>query len=224
MKNKKLIKMGVSLALVGVIGVGATLALLTDGADMLTNKFTFTDGEVNMQLDETIAGTKVGETDVTDKNTRFISGANDKRDIQDYGVVYPDQVIAKDPVVRLYNTLDAYVYVTVDDPADDINVTSYNNNQWSEITSQLTGYNLEGKKVFMLNTIEVANDAENAFDSNAFVTQPIFKTVKVKGTLSNKGTSVNIVVKAAAVQADEVTESTAREKAMVLLGISKTQE
>lgn len=51
MKNKKLISMTASLAIVAVIGIGATLAYLSDAADPKTNIFTM--GKVDIELTET---------------------------------------------------------------------------------------------------------------------------------------------------------------------------
>lgn len=84
MKNKKLLTAIVVTALVGVIGVGATLAYFTD-SDVAKNVLTL--GHVDIDLDE----------------------PNYKGD-DEYETIVPGDVIEKDPIITLEsNSEDAYV-------------------------------------------------------------------------------------------------------------------
>ena len=54
MKKKNFLTILLSLALVAVIGVGATLAYLTDNTQTVNNKFTFDDIEITLKENATV--------------------------------------------------------------------------------------------------------------------------------------------------------------------------
>lgn len=221
MKNKKMLKMGATLALVGAIGVGGTLAYLSDSSSELKNTFVFTDENIHMKLDETIFGVAPNPND---ESTRFDSTEG----TQNYDKVNPSQRIKKDPVVRLYNTANAWVYLTVKDADDNVDVLEYNTgvgDSWEEITDT-DEFNIpENTRVFKLKEYVPANTAANGFAEGAYISQAIFDEVKADATLDNKRTSADIVIKAAAVQHDGIEESEARIEGLRLLGITqKTSE
>ena len=92
MKNKKLISMVVAIALVAVIGVGATLAYFTD-KDEVTNVITM--GHVDVDLDEPNYEGKDDEN-------------NEVKDVE------PGQEITKDPTITVVQgSEDAYVRATI---------------------------------------------------------------------------------------------------------------
>lgn len=92
MKNKKLISMVVAIALVAVIGVGATLAYFTD-KDEATNVITM--GHVDIELTE----------------PEFDEATDDTKEITN---VEPNQEIVKDPTITVAEgSEDAYVRATI---------------------------------------------------------------------------------------------------------------
>ncbi|MFR8537187.1 MAG: TasA family protein [Lacrimispora saccharolytica] len=91
MKNKKLIAMGTSVALVAVVGVGATLAYFTD-QDTETNVVTM--GNVDIDLDE----------------PNFEGNATDNTVFD----IVPNQTIVKDPTITLQDgSENAYIRANV---------------------------------------------------------------------------------------------------------------
>ena len=86
MKKKKLITMLTALVLVGVVGVGATLAYMSKTTDRLTNNFTV--GNVDITLSEEEFGTETGE--------RILAPATNN-----YYNLYPSQIVTKDPKINI---------------------------------------------------------------------------------------------------------------------------
>lgn len=104
MKKKSLIMMLVSMSLVAVIGVGATLAYLSDSTKALENTFVV-GSDINIDLAETaLDGTTVI---IADAATTAPLGVQYK-DLQ------PGDTIAKDPyVIVKKDSTDCYVFVSV---------------------------------------------------------------------------------------------------------------
>ena len=110
MNKKKLITMLTALALVGAIGVGATLAYLSDKTQELTNTFTFTNANIDITLDEA----KVDENTnkALEDGSRISEG-----DKQDYKNIIPGMIIDKDPTVYVEaGKLSCNVFVSVKNP------------------------------------------------------------------------------------------------------------
>lgn len=116
MKNKKALKMGLSLLLVGVVGVGATLAYLSDKTDTMTNTFTVgkgynndEDGSPALVLDETALNG-------AEANSNFPAGDEPGRTLD--GVDYtftPGADYSKDPDVHLRaDSVASYVFVKIE--------------------------------------------------------------------------------------------------------------
>ena len=121
MKNKKNLKMMASLLLVGAIGVGATLALLSDQTDPITNTFTIgegyhdEDGSPALVLDEE----NLGDEENADSNF-------DGRTTQGNSYVFtPGGSYDKDPDVHLKaDSIESYVFVKVEGLQDLLNATN----------------------------------------------------------------------------------------------------
>lgn len=104
MKRKKVAKLMAVVTLIGAVGVGGSLALLTAQTEEVSNTFTVGDGLKNtdIELDETNVDKQDGEQD------------RDKTNI--YYDIQPNTTITKDPQVRLVNSnkrADAYVFIRV---------------------------------------------------------------------------------------------------------------
>lgn len=130
--NKKLVITLVSVALVGAVGVGSTLAYLTAKTETVTNTFTvgdvFYDEELGNGILEHIIDAKdeagVNEYVLLDNDdaaivTNDVDDANwteaNSTTTMDYTKLYPAQKIAKDPTVFLgKESMDAYVFVKVE--------------------------------------------------------------------------------------------------------------
>lgn len=117
MKNKKALKMGLSLLLVGVVGVGATLAYLSDKTDTMTNTFTVGKGYDN--TDENSQALVLDETALNGAaiNSNFPADSGEAGRTLD-GVNYtftPGADYLKDPDVHLRaDSVASYVFVKIE--------------------------------------------------------------------------------------------------------------
>ncbi len=119
MNKKKLTKLGVSLALVATVGVGATLAYLSATSDTLTNSFTVGDGFItddehpSIVLDEAF-WTNDGKDQITeDEKSPF--NPSRTTDGNEYKNVLSGDTLTKDPTVHVRNgSVNSYVFVRVD--------------------------------------------------------------------------------------------------------------
>jgi len=104
MKKKSLITMFLSLALVAIIGTGATLAYLSADSNEVKNTFTVGDGydgENSLFLDEhLIDADNVATTTLT-------------RDGNKYTKILPGDTLPKDPTVHFTVGPDSYIFVKV---------------------------------------------------------------------------------------------------------------
>ena len=110
MKKKKLLTMLTALVLVAVVGVGATLAYLSDKTLALTN--TFTVGNVTINLNE---------DDITsdNENDRIIVNTT-TADTQDYTNMLPGIFVTKDPKINVEaGSSDCYLFMKLDGLDDD---------------------------------------------------------------------------------------------------------
>ena len=204
MKKKSLITMFLSLALVAVIGTGATLAYLSASSNTVTNTFTVGNGyddQDSLYVDELDLATAVIDDRTMIRN--------------DYTEILPGDTLSKDPTVHFTQGPDSYIFVkvtgmneaTINNPAE--NVFTYLNNMlgstaitgaWEKIDGTL---GLNGVYVYQVN----GNYKVSANDSLV----PLFKGVTLNGNVNVaqfnalKGAISNITIKAAAVQFDNVT-------------------
>lgn len=200
--NKKLVKTVGSLALVGVIGVGATLAYLSAETGTLTNKFVFTQHGIQMSLDEA----KINDNnEVTDHNERVPAGQS-----QIYDELQPGDVLPKDPTVTITKgSEDCYVVVAVTNANGDNLTTGAIGDKWVELTNVENAK--PNTKYYRYSEKVVTSDTQDN------VLQDVFETVKVSNDLSSETTFTDIEIKAAAAQAENVEESTAIQNALDLL-------
>lgn len=114
--NKKKLGMTIgSLALVGAIAVGGTLAYLTDQTDNVKNTFT-----IDSNLDITLNELSVNHNSRTDAN--------------EYEDVIPNVPLFKDPTVTINNTdIDQYVFMAVQ-TSNDVIINEIDKS-WTEYTS-----------------------------------------------------------------------------------------
>lgn len=118
MNKKKVITMLASIALVAVVGVGATLAYFTD-SETVSNVVTM--GHVDITLYETDAADNGDEAVITEEGLTFEN-------------VMPGDVLAKDPSVKLNDgSSNAYIRVKLEIvPAEDATLTEDDLQELSE--------------------------------------------------------------------------------------------
>ncbi len=177
-KNKKLFVL--AALFLAVFAVGGTLAYLTDTTDPETNTFTF--GKVEIELDE-------GDWDSTN--------ATD---------LAPGDEVTKEPSVKVKDgSKDAFVFIEVTMPAkigdkDVLTLSAIDTSKWTTVSTQ--GYTT----VYAYGS----SSAMTKVSANG-ATDKLFEKVTVNGALSGEelatlgDNGANIVVKAYAIQADNVT-------------------
>lgn len=106
MKKRNVMTMALSLAMVGVIAVGGTLAYLTATDDAVVNTFTFAQNIV-VTLDEDQPATTGNETITSNSKGGF-----------DYTNVVPGQTLNKAPEITVTTSVNAYVFARITESAN----------------------------------------------------------------------------------------------------------
>lgn len=193
MKKKNLLTAAASLALVAVIGVGATLAYFTDKTEVKTN--VFTTGNVDVEL--------IDEAFKVDEDEIWTYEKNEKGGY-DYSNVMPGDQIGKNVAVAVQEgSQDCYVAIRVfitneSDPEGLVTDMQPLYDQIvaaSEQRGWLCADGGAGSLVFYYPHAISANSAEN--------TAYLFSYLNIPGEWGNEyvGAELNIDVAAAAVQA-----------------------
>lgn len=197
MNKKKLGTTLASLALVGAIGVGATLAYLTDQSDGVKNTFTLSNN-VGIVLDE--------------KNVDGEQG-NPKRDTtNEYKNMIPNVEREKDPTVTLTNTdLNQYAFIAVKESAN-VEITDFSRN-WKLVEQDDTkGYKYYvyfdgtvGSEDYIVTAADdtVQDDIDKGY-SLGIQLPAFFEHVKVQQGISSGTELQPIYLAAAAIQADGI--------------------
>lgn len=199
--NKKKLGMTISsLALVGAIAVGGTLAYLSDTSSEVKNTFSLTEN-LSIVLDEA----------PVDENGNEIS--NQKRTGGNtYEDLYANQELDKDPTVTLKNNkINQYVFVAVKESSN-VDVLQYNTTEHGGDWTEYTNHQNTGIKIFYqlvdiddAQVDKVDNDEVNGYEEGIQL-QSIFEHVKVANVES--GTELqDILVGAATVQSDGIVSS-----------------
>ena len=140
--KKSLITMLVALCLVGALGVGATLAFLSDSTNAKTN--TFTIGAVDIDLTETA---DAGNTHATVVENATKTG-------YDFTGIQPGDVLNKKPVVTVADTSkDCYVFVKI--TGDAALTTDLDDTVWLS----------KGNNIYMYKEVCSANAALTVFET-----------------------------------------------------------
>lgn len=165
MKRKNMISMVTSLALVGVVAVGGTLALLSEKANDVTNTFTVGQGydpadiklseaDVEQQTDGsyTALGTTTrGKT--SEVGYVLTIGAQDRYSSNKYENLVNGTTIDKDPIVTIdANTVDSWVVAYIDEVDAAFTGSNFqaDNNLWYKVTN--TGDNWDVAESSVANT------------------------------------------------------------------------
>lgn len=202
MEKKSLKKILLSAGLVGVIGVGASLAYFSDVTGLLTNTFDMF-GE---------SGQKAVSLQIKENEVRYADGnyveVPDSWKVEGEGNNYtnllPGASLWKNPTVVIDpHTAESVVVVKVtgldSDVFDSIDLKIGENDKWTEVTENVTGE--ENARYFQYKE-NVTNSTNEAVPL-----QPLFTEITIKSEFTNGVIPENpddIVVKAAAVQAVNV--------------------
>lgn len=184
MRKKSLLTMLLTLALVGVVGIGATLAYLSDATTVMTNTFTVGNG-IDITQDESDESTPDDPSDRTEDG-------NDYTDIQ------PGDVLVKDPTVTVKaNSSECYVFMQLAGAdaltAQDFTFDGFDATKWTKVYGEGT---LDGVYMYY-KTVEKANVDQ--------VLEPLFKTVTYSLDVEEVATELaDVTIKSCAVQADNM--------------------
>lgn len=221
MNKKKLITMLTALALVGAIGVGATLAYLSDKTAELTNTFKFAENGIGIELDEATIGDDNKAVD--HDNDRTPAGGG-----QTYDNIIPGMEMDKDPTVTITaNSLNCNVFVSVKNAnAEEVlKINDFNAKAWAEVNPADYGLKAADNTKYYVYQGEKATGTVEENDSfkvvpNATtdtVLEDVFQTLTVGTDVTADTTFTDIVIKAAAVQADSCADNDAAKTALEML-------
>lgn len=128
MKKKNVLTMAMSVALVGVIAVGGTMAYLTARDDAVTNSFQFVTGDENGK----VITVKLEEPKPTDIGTATIKEGGSADKGWEYENVVPGQTLEKKPNVTVTAYTPAYVYIKVEEGNVEIDDSTFND-EWTAL-------------------------------------------------------------------------------------------
>lgn len=202
MKNKKKIVTAIaSLALVGAISIGATLAYLSAQTQTMKNTFTAPGTNLSIELREPAwDGYNFGEgtnPDGTTANPDY--KGSETLGITEAATFAPGSEVAKNPMVKNTSTQDVWIAVVVDktDLPDYVDI-AWNDTNWTIVDKGAD------KVIAYYNTTKAANEA----------TEAVFTQVSIANTVSSiTASSFDISVKAYAIQAANVNDLTAAQAA-----------
>ena len=149
MKNKKLLTTLGAVALLGAIGVGSTLAYLSDKTGTVTN--TFTVGKVTFDEGEDGLGSGLRESKVVRDGETGNYVDNDGEGIwsvteNNYTDLVAGETVYKDPTVIMgEDSQDAWVFAKITNPnsEDVISGIEWNTDEWVDVTAEYK----EAKKI-----------------------------------------------------------------------------
>lgn len=238
MKKRQLAKLGLTVGLVGAVGVGGTLAILSQQSNTVINTFAVGAGikAEDVVLDETDLEGKALDADMSD--TQRTQTGNDYIDLQ------PGMKLTKDPQVHVSaKAADSYVFAKLENVdeylaamnegvADEDKSTLINgiNKNWKMYQAEAEG-SLDGVYVYVGATDEnkgieagkIGEGSKVSVGNIKFDSEKLFEGIQLDtaATLYDAEgnpkdlTKLNIVVKALAVQATDATTSWADAQAVV---------
>lgn len=205
MKKRNVMTMALSLAMVGVIGAGATLAYFADSDGAVTNSFTFAGGAdgdaITVTLGEVVPDEPGGNATASSKQI----GKG-----YDYLDVVPGDTLAKMPTVSVNSDIDCYVFLKVTEN-DDVKVKwLVENPAWTEIEDEDL---LHGESVYYYSGAKsqdgVIADGQTVLISDVEDDEPLFTEVEVQttATADSNGKLEDVTIQVAAIQATGFTSA-----------------
>lgn len=193
MTKKKLMMAGLSAGLVAVVGIGGTLAYLSDKSEVVTN--TFTVGTGYIPGDDENQAVKIDEIDVTKDD-------GSRTDHNDYKDLLPGDELTKDPTVYLTGgSVESYVFVKLDgvDALEGITakdedgkevqafaVDGWGETYWTKVREAdgSPATRTYGDGIYVANAGKVVDVTEEAEAQYITLGTPLFTTVHFNSTLA----------------------------------------
>lgn len=189
-KTKTLVTVSLFL-LIAVVGLGTTLAYLSDKSGTLKNTFTFAQG-IHMQLDEDKADPDTHKKISGQENT-VIAGETPTGN--HYDNILPGEDLDKDPTVTIMkNSPDCYVFVAVQNPSDtllSLNIGS----KWKKVEEDPTKH-----VVYYVYTSDGTTPAIVPASTKDQRLEEVFTKVHVAEQLPEGATVEDIIIKSSAIQ------------------------
>ena len=179
MKKRNVMTMALSLAMVGVIGVGSTLAYLTASDSKVTNTFQFAN-DLEVSLTETVPTEGLGDASaVAQTNGKGVAYTN----------VVNGQTLPKEPKIELTEyTVDTYVFAKIDNNTNGAVTVGTINGAWTDC-----GEDAEGNKIYG----RLVDVSENSDDPAT----PLFSDVTITSADVEDTDLGDIVIYVSAIQA-----------------------
>ncbi len=205
MKNTKLLATLGAVALVAAVGIGSTLAYLSDNAGPVTNTFTL--GKVT--FDKELKG-GLAEQEVILENGKYVHGDADGNGRVDwvtsinYAKITPNETVEKNPTAFIGKDSEpAYLFVRVSQSAD------FSNINMSENFKKVADIKDDNGKVVAIDYVYNGIAAptvvkkEDGTTETTHTAYEIFDKVTIANLKSNHATDLEaITVKAALIQAE----------------------
>ncbi|MCR4999595.1 MAG: hypothetical protein K6A05_07145 [Lachnospiraceae bacterium] len=210
MKNTKLVATLGAVALVAAVGLGSTLAYLSDNAGPVTNTFTLS----KVTFDKELQGGLAEQEVILDENGKYVHGDADGNERIDwvtsinYAKVTPNETVEKNPTAFIGKDSEpAYLFVRVSQSAD------FSNINMSEDFKKVADIKDDNGKVVAIDYVYNGNDGiaaptvvekEDGTTETTHTAYEIFDKVTIAANLDSKhATDLDaITVKAALIQAE----------------------
>lgn len=217
MQKKKLLTAIMSLSLVAVVGIGGTLAYLSDKTELVTNTFAVGSGYVGQ-------GIVLDESDVQFNKTERTETVNtqNRKQGNEYPDLLPGDERTKDPTVWMsVGSVESYVFINIEGAdilaEDGVTINDFNDGgEWVKVDNR---QGIDGiyryKEIVDVRTVEGKNEGD------LVAVDQLFSKVTFSGDITNeefaevkKNGLTDLVIQAAAVQAANIDEAIALTEAM----------
>lgn len=217
MQKKKLLTAIMSLSLVAVVGIGGTLAYLSDKTELVTNTFEVGSGYVGQ-------GIVLDESEVQFNKTERTETVNtqNRKQGNEYPDLLPGDERTKDPTVWMsVGSVESYVFINIEGAdilaEDGVTINDFNDGgEWVKVDNRR---GIDGiyryKEIVDVRTVEGKNKGD------LVAVDQLFSKVTFSGDTTNeefaevkKNGLTDLVIQAAAVQAANIDEAIALTEAM----------
>lgn len=217
MQKKKLLTAIMSLSLVAVVGIGGTLAYLSDKTELVTNTFKVGRGYVGQ-------GIVLDESEVQFNKTERTETVNtqNRKQGNEYPDLLPGDERTKDPTVWMsVGSVESYVFINIkgaDILAEDgVTINDFNDgDEWVKVDNRR---GIDGiyryKEIVDVRTVEGKNEGDLVAVDQLFSKVTFSEdTTNEEFAKIQKNGLTDLVIQAAAVQAANIDEATALTEAM----------
>lgn len=222
MQKRKLFTLLSATALIAAVGVGSTMAYLSDKSNTLTNEFVMTSVGINMNLQEhdvmrsksTGAYIRMDGIENVDPEHGFgdftgkdeVVGGNSGIEYKD---LQPGEVVPKDPYVSIQRgSVPCYIVVKVDMDNTNLEILDISDN-WKPLTDIYDSDTTDGVSYYIYSEDGEPAIVDHKKNEEVIYLElpPVFEHVKVSENIKDHNTTLDdIIVQAAAVQANWLDE------------------